>query len=124
MQTVNAEAEAAIRQAMNDALIAELLPRLGAAGWAFGVQDSHGARSLLANKGTGRLYLPGGRGGKWHTQVAEIRVDDTTDEEVRGLLPEVDEVPVWRVELEQSAPLHVVMMVAEQAAGGAGVLAG
>ncbi len=110
-------AELAIRQVTADAMITELQARLAANGWTFGIQTGAGFRLLLANKGAGRLYLPGGKDGKWNTQVAQVRAVDTTTASGRlAGQPDLAEVPAWRVELEQSVPIELVLQVAEAAA--------
>lgn len=112
-----------LRQLAAETLLRDLMPTLVNAGWAVGVDASNGFHGLLASKGSGRLYLPGGRDGKWNIQVAQVAPADTTSAELRPLLPDYDERPVWRVELEQSVPVDLVLAVAEAAAdnGTAGV---
>jgi len=124
MTDTTSHTEVLLRRIAAETLLRDLMPVLVNNGWAVGVDDSHGCRSLTASKGTGRLYLPGGRSGKWNAQVIQVASADSTPAGLRDLLPDYDERPVWRVELEQSAPAGLVLTVAEAADDGtAGVLA-
>lgn len=115
--SVDSHADLLLRQLGAATLIDDLMPLLVNAGWSVGVNVGDKTRSLLANKAAGRLYVPGGRDGKWHTQIAQVGRADTTPASVRNLLPDYDERPVWRVELDQSVPVDLVLTVAEHAAG-------
>lgn len=115
--SVDSHTDLLLRQLGAATLIDDLMPRLVNAGWSVGVDISGGVRGLLANKGTGRLNVPGGRDGKWHTQIAQVGRADTTPADLRDILPDYDERSVWRVELDQSVPVDLVLTVAEHAAG-------
>lgn len=119
MDTID-QAELVIRQAGADTLLAALAPRLFYTGWHVTINAEDGARSLLASKGVGRICLPGGRGDRWATQVAEIELTDCAPADRRGLLPEFDELPVWRVELDPAVPVDLILLIAERAADGPG----
>lgn len=112
------QVEIIIRATAADVLFASLLPRLYQSGWHVTVNADGETRSLSAYKGTGWIYLPGGRGGRWSTRVVEVEPADTTPADRRGLLPEHGERPVWRVELDQCTPADVILSVAERAAAG------
>jgi len=119
MDTIH-QAELVVRQAGSDMLQTELTPRLYHAGWHVTINAEDGMRSLLAYKAAGRIYLPGGCGNQWDTHIAEIEQTAGEPADRRDLLATFVEVPVWWVTLNQSAPVDVILAVAERAAGGPG----
>lgn len=114
------EAEQVIRQAAADNLLAQLLPALYRTGWDATAANLDGHRILIAHKGAGWIFLPGGRDGRWRTQIAEMELVDTTPDDLRGLTPEFTDRKVWHVEMDQCTPIDVILTVAERAAAGPG----
>ena len=111
------QTELVINRAAAENLIATLIPLLHRDGWTVEVTQDE-TLTLLARKGAGRLHVPGGRDGRWSVQVAEAELGDVRPDDHRDLLPEFDDVPVWRVELDQTAPPDLILTAAERAASG------
>lgn len=108
------EADLLLREASADMLFADMLPRLHRAGWAV-FADS--GRSLYAMKGQGRIYLPGGICGRWHTRVAQVTICGSPDHDSHLTPSEMNECAAWKADLDQSVPVDLVLAVAERAAG-------
>jgi hypothetical protein len=111
------QAELVINRAAAERLISDLIPVLHRAGWTV-TCSTDDTPTLTAAKGAGRICVPGGRGGSWSTQVAEVELADRDPDAHRALLPESGEPTVWRVELEQTTPVDLILTAAERAADG------
>jgi hypothetical protein len=113
---VNAEqhADLVIREVVATTEMPALLVGLMAKGWAVDAATDPG--TLSASKGNGRLFYPGGVGGRWDIVISEMRPADPTADPLTG---DVCEAIAWQTALTQSAPLDIVLSIAELAAGDA-----
>ncbi len=106
-------AEQILRQAAAKDAMGILAVRLMNQGWAVDMTSEPG--TLSANKGNGRLFYPGGIGGRWDITITEMRL---TDGFILGdpLTADMTEVIAWQTTVTQSAPADVLIGMAELAA--------
>lgn len=109
-------ADTLLREIVAGAELAELAGMLEFSGWRIDIHTFPG--TLSASKGNGRVFYPGGVGGRWDSVISEMRPADGLTR--AGVAADLDsEVVAWQVCCTLATPLDRLVSIAELSATGA-----